>query len=114
MKRLSQRATHLLLLIADRTKRSDDGKLERFWIPSSDIQYVNVNKYNDLGILGSGLAGIYVSGASDASSLRCLEGRRLIERPKTSLPQDYCYCVTEAGLLEIEKYREEACKKSTA
>jgi hypothetical protein len=85
MKKLSKRAKVLLRIIANECEVDwDTGKISRFFVPHSGSYYIDEDT-------------TYISGAGDANCLRGLENAGLIERPKTSLPQDYIYVITKKG-----------------
>ena len=102
--KLSNRAIHLLILIDGHTEKSDDGAVQLCWIPSSEDQYINPNRYDSAGKLPEGLVSLWVHG-SDSVILRSLERKGLIERPRTRIRSDYVYVITEDGKCAIESYR---------
>ena len=90
MKPVSDRTLFLLWVVGQKTERDwSTGKLSNFFVPQNSEIY-----YHDKGESKH----TYISGSGDASSLRGLEKRGLIERPKTSLPNKYVYALTEKGL----------------
>lgn len=87
MRGLSARAWLLLALIDEATIRNKDGKLERYFIPDAQGNYLNGKRY-------------LISGAGDASILRSLAEKGLIE----TMPQGYYFsAITEAGKKELRQ-----------
>jgi hypothetical protein len=87
------RQEQLLLLIEQRTETDDFGKLQRYYIPRYDVEYITIGR--DLCDIG------HVSG-SDAASLKALERKGWIERP-SGAAADYSYQITEDGKLKAQE-----------
>jgi hypothetical protein len=105
-RKLSHRAILLLLVVDGRTRRDVLGKLECFWIPKYDPEYVNAQKYDENGKLPPyGLTDVSVFG-SDALVLKSLERKGLIRRPDTNMSGKYMYYITDDGKDAIEEYRK--------
>lgn len=94
---LSWTAKTLLALIVENTERDEQGNPARFWVAARHSEWVSIlNCF--IGIGGSG----------DASSLRGLEAKGYIQRPRgTSLSSKYVYEATEDGIIAFEEIREE-------
>lgn len=96
--KLSDRAQFLLWLVAQRTDKNwSTGELKSLFVPPRQTGYSIY--YYDNGTQCS----CDIRGSGDANAFKGLERKGFIERPKTTLPNDYVYIVTEAGLLVIEQ-----------
>lgn len=83
-------------LVADNCEWKDgctDNELVRFWVPQDRTQYcTSLDKH------------VSVYGAGYISCLRAMERKGWL---KAVAGIQYAYAITEEGLLQIEKYREQ-------
>lgn len=98
---LSWTAKALLALIVERTEHDGNGGITAYWYASRHSEWVSImNTFISIG------------GAGDASALRGLERRGLIERPSgTQITNNYVYQATELGMMAFEGFREELTRK---
>ncbi len=89
--KLSERAQLLLFFVDQATERDwSTMKLSRFFYPQSGMYHYSID--------GGRREFTYISGSGDANALKGLARKGLIERPKTTLANDYAYALTESGL----------------
>lgn len=100
VKKLTDSQTHVLLMVGERC----DG--QRYFMPPELYRQVQVNlgKYRD-GVLQDVVSTVSMH-AGVCTTLRSLEARGLIQRPKTApVYCKYAYEMTDAGRLAVEAYR---------
>jgi hypothetical protein len=85
---LGRRSQELLVLVAESTKRGQDGTLQQYFVPKAKPMWCDALR-----------RALDVSGSGDASSLRALERRGLVERigaaPHSYAATDYGVCAAE-------------------
>jgi hypothetical protein len=94
MKKLSERAQILLAVVCEHTEYGEDGFLSRYFVPKGNGQEwcEAINEH------------VWVQGSGDASALKGLERRGLIERPPgCTIPNPYCYMATEDGAVLYQR-----------
>jgi hypothetical protein len=97
MRQLSERAMILLAMVKEHTEYESkvfgQGELSRFFVPPHNGNvWVEALQQHE-----------WLSGGGDASAFRGLEGRGLIKRPRTALPNKYVYYATEEGVVVYDK-----------